>query len=182
MTPSRHDVDDSITAATLDLLRSRGPRAVTIEAVTARSGVAKTTIYRRHRDRREMLTAAMTAMATPQPPGADAAPADRLRWVITHAVDAIDDGIGFGGLAALLTDEDAEFADVFRSILATQRAELEKVIDAGRADGSFRADVDPVALVDAMVGAYVAERARTGQVADDWQNRLFDLFAPLVVR
>lgn len=182
MSPIRRDVDDAIAAATLNLLRSRGPRAVTVEAVTAHSGIAKTTIYRRHRDRRDMLGAALTAMAAPQPLSADAAPADRLRWVITHAVNAIDHGIGFGGLAALLTDEDAEFTEVFRRMLAEQRAELEQVIDAGRADGLFRADVDPVTLVDAMVGAYVAERARTGEIAGDWQDRLFALFQPLVLR
>jgi AcrR family transcriptional regulator len=182
MAPSRHEVDDGIAAATLALLRSRGPRAVTVEAVTARSGIAKTTIYRRHRDRRAMLGTALSAMTAPEPLAAESDPADRLRWVITQAVSIVDDGIGFGGLAALLTDEDAEFTELFRRILAEQRAELESVIDAAGADGSFRAGIDAPTLVDAMVGAYIAERARTGAVAKGWESRLFELFAPMLLR
>ena len=49
MTAQRPSRDERITAAALDLLRTQGPAAVTVEAVAARSGVAKTTIYRRYR-------------------------------------------------------------------------------------------------------------------------------------
>ena len=55
----RREVDAKIAAATLEVLRTRGPRAVTVEAVTAHSGIAKTTIYRRYSDRRDMLAAAL---------------------------------------------------------------------------------------------------------------------------
>jgi hypothetical protein len=54
------------------------------------------------------------------------------------------------------------------------------VLDAGRGDGSFRADIRGATLVDAMVGAVIAERARTGRVANGWEARLFDLFWPTV--
>jgi hypothetical protein len=80
----------------------------------------------------------------------------------------------------LLTDEDPAFTKLFRRIVAKQRAELESVIDAGKADGSFRADVDGATLVDAVVGAHIAERTRTGRVAAGWEGRLFDLFWPTV--
>ena len=105
---------------------------------------------------------------------------DRLRWLIKEAVKTVEVGIGYGGLAALLTDEDPAFTKLFRRILAKQRAELESVIDAGKADGSFRADVDAATLVDAVVGAHIAERTRTGRVAAGWEDRLFDLFWPTV--
>ncbi|AFM15618.1 transcriptional regulator, tetR family [Mycolicibacterium chubuense NBB4] len=176
----RRSVDDGITEATLQLLRAGGPRAVTVEAVAARSGIAKTTIYRRHRDRREMLSAALSRGPSPEPLPARADASARLRWVIEHAVEAVEAGIGFGGFAAMLTDEDPEFTAVFRQILAEQRADLEAVIDACRSDGVFRADVDGATLIDAVVGAYIAERARTGAVADGWDARLFDLFWPVV--
>lgn len=173
MTP-RRDVDRRIADATLELLRTRGPRAVTVEAVTARSGIAKTTIYRRYRDRREMLSAALERLTATEPPGTDTASQERLRWVIEHAVEAVDAGIGFGGFAALLTDEDADFTEVFRRLLGEQRAALESVIQ------DSWAGVDAATLIDAIVGAYTAERARTGSVADGWESRLFDLFWPVV--
>lgn len=176
----RPDVDDGIADATLSLLRTKGPRSVTVEAVAARSGIAKTTIYRRHRDRRDVLTAALSQVTTPEPLAVDARPADRLRWLIHEAVKTIEVGIGFGGLAAMLTDEDPDFTKLFRRILVRQRAELESVIDSAKADGSFRGDVDGATLIDAIVGAHIAERARTGRVAAGWDARLFDLFWPIV--
>jgi AcrR family transcriptional regulator len=153
---------------------------VTVEAVAARSGIAKTTIYRRYRDRRDMLSAALSRVTTPEPLAVQSDAPDRLRWLIREAVKTVEFGIGYGGLAALLTDEDPAFTKLFRRILAKQRAELESVIDAGKADGSFRADVDGATLVDAVVGAHIAERTRTGRVAAGWEGKLFDLFWPTV--
>jgi AcrR family transcriptional regulator len=176
----RQDVDDAIADATLALLRTKGPRSVTVEAVAAHSGVAKTTIYRRYRDRRDMLSAALSRVTTPEPLAARADAPDRLRWLIKEAVKAVEAGIGYGGFAAMLTDEDPDFTKLFRRILAKQRAEVESVIAAGKADGSFRADVDAATLVDAVVGAHIAQRARTGRVARGWERRLFDLFWPTV--
>ncbi|MGZ8714842.1 MAG: TetR/AcrR family transcriptional regulator [Mycobacterium sp.] len=176
----RPDVDDGIADATLALLRTKGPRSVTVEAVAARSGIAKTTIYRRHSDRRDMLAAALSRVTNPEPLAVDAQPADRLRWLIHDAVKTIEVGIGFGGLAAMLTDDDPDFTKLFRRILVRQRAELESVIDAAKADGSFRDDVEGATLVDAIVGAHIAEHARTGRVAAGWEARLFDLFWPIV--
>ena len=114
----RRNVDDDISETTLDLLRAKGPRSVTVEAVAARSGIAKTTIYRRHRDRRDMLSLALSQVSAPEPLPSDTDAADRLRWLIKHAVSAVEAGIGFGGFAALLTDEDPEFTALFRQILA----------------------------------------------------------------
>ena len=54
------------------------------------------------------------------------------------------------------------------------------MIDAAKTDGSFMTDVDGATLVDAMVGAHIAERARRGRVATGWEARLFDLFRPIV--
>ena len=176
------NVEERIRDSTLHLLRTGGPRSVTVEAVTAHSGIAKTTIYRRYRDRRDMLAAALSGLAAVTPLDSTTSPPDRLRWVIEHAVDAVEDGVGLGGVAAMLTEDDPEFTTLFRQILVRQRSQLTKAIEAGKADGSMRADVDGPTLVDAIVGAYIAESARTGRIARGWQERLFKLFWPAVQR
>src|SRR5215468_4276571 len=51
--------DEAILEATRALLAEDGVRGLTIEGVAARSGVAKTTIYRRWRDRDELALAAV---------------------------------------------------------------------------------------------------------------------------
>jgi AcrR family transcriptional regulator len=178
--PQQRRVDDGIAESTLHLLRTRGPRAVTVEAVAAHSGIAKTTIYRRHPNRRDMLSSALSRVASPSQIDAQTEAPDRLRWLIDHAVETIEDGIGLGGLAAMLTDDDPEFTTLFRQMLIDQRGELAGAIETAKADGSMRSDVDAETLIDAVVGAYIAEHARTGTIAEGWQERLFNLLWPAV--
>ena len=54
-------------------------------------------------------------------------------------------------------------------LLIDQRAKLAAAIDPSKADGSMRGDIDTSALIDAVVGAYIAEHARTGSIADGWK-------------
>jgi AcrR family transcriptional regulator len=178
--PQQRRVEDDIAESTLHLLRTKGPRAVTVEAVAANSGIAKTTIYRRHPNRRDMLSSALSRVASPTPLDPRTEAPERLRWLIDHAVETIEDGIGLGGLAAMLTDDDPEFATLFRQILVEQRRKLAAVIDTAKADGTMRGDIDTATLIDAVVGAYIAEHARTAEVADGWRERLFRLFWPTV--
>lgn len=173
-------VEDRIALSTLQLLRTGGPRAVTMEAVAADSGVAKTTIYRRHRDRRDLLTTTLSGLATPEPLDRALDPPDRLRWIIDRAIEIVEHGVGLGGVAAMLTDEDSEFSALFRNILRDRRRHLSAEIDACKADGSIRDDVDAATLIDAIVGAYLTEYARSGEVAAGWSARLFDLLWPAV--
>lgn len=102
--------------------------------------------------------------------------------MITEALRAVDRGIGFGGLAALLTDEDPEFTAAFRSQLTDQRREFMPLISAGIAAGDIRADVDLDTLIDAVVGIYVCERARTGRTAPGTVDRAMALMLPAIVR
>ena len=80
-------------------------------------------------------------------------------------------------MVSLLTEDDPEFSTLFRQILVDHRAKLVNVIDACKADGIMRVDIDPETLIDAIVGTYIAERAREGQVGDDWEDRLFAVLA-----
>ncbi|MBD0323818.1 MAG: TetR/AcrR family transcriptional regulator [Aldersonia sp.] len=162
--------DERITAATLELLRSKGPRAVTVEAVSARSGVAKTTIYRRYRDRNEVLTAAMSSVARPAPPDDTSSLLPILEWVVAQSRHAIDGGIGVGGLAALLTDEDPEFTELMRQLLAQHRRNLADVLKSAMRTHDLRADIDVETVLDAIVGAYMSERARSGGVRRMWSR------------
>src|SRR5690242_10745359 len=116
MAPQRR-VDEGIAESSLHLLRTGGPRAVTVEAVAGHSGIAKTTIYRRHPNRRDMLSSALSRVASPAPLDPRTEAADQLRWLIDHAVETVEHGIGLGGFAAMLTEDDPEFTAVFRQIL-----------------------------------------------------------------
>ncbi|MET0992800.1 MAG: hypothetical protein ABWY20_01390 [Mycobacterium sp.] len=56
----------------------------------------------------------------------------------------------------MLTDEDPEFSEVFRAIIATYREPAVAVLDVDHGDGN--------AVVDMIVGSYVAEFACVGRL------------------
>ncbi|WP_232374916.1 TetR/AcrR family transcriptional regulator [Mycolicibacterium mengxianglii] len=160
-------VDARILDAALELLRSGGPRAVTMQAVSESTGIAKTTIYRRHRDRRALLNDALQRLAQQPPIDPRASREQRLKWAIRQSIDVIANGIGVGGFAALLTNEDPEFSEVFRTMLVDYR---EQAVAAMAADAP---DLDTI--VDMVVGSYIAEFARNGTVDPSWGDRIFAL-------
>ena len=172
-----HRRDAMITAAVLDLLRTKGPKAVNVEAVAAHAGVAKTTIYRRYRNREEMIAAALTSLTSPPPPPEQPTPEALLQWLIEQSVNAIEGGIGLGGIAALLTDEVTTFTELIRALLVEHRAALARELHDA-ADPAELRDLDIETLLDCIVGAYLAERARRGTVEPGWTQRVLHCLRP----
>jgi AcrR family transcriptional regulator len=173
-----HRRDAMISEAVLDLLRTKGPSAVNVEAVAAHAGVAKTTVYRRYRNREEMTAAALSSLTSPPPPPDQSAPQAILQWLIEQSVNAIEGGIGVGGVAALLTDEDTTFTELIRALLVEHRAVLASEIDNAADRGQLRNDLDIDTLLDCIVGAYLAERARRGTVEPGWSQRVLHSLWP----
>ncbi|MFD4351192.1 helix-turn-helix domain-containing protein [Nocardia sp. NPDC058518] len=169
--------DERITATTMELLRARGPRAVTVEAVAAESGVAKTTIYRRYRDRSDMLAAALVSVAKPELPPTNATAEAVLEWVVGQSQHAIEGGIGAGGAAALLAEDDLESTELIRSLLMQHRRALAEALDRILSD-ELRQQLDVDTVLDCIVGAYLAERARSGEVRPGWQERVLRTIRP----
>jgi AcrR family transcriptional regulator len=72
--------------AALELLREHGVRGVTIEAVSAHSGIAKTTLYRQFADRDELFFAAIESMkSNDEIPVQGGVVADVERWLLAFA-------------------------------------------------------------------------------------------------
>ena len=152
--PRRADVDDRILEAAGALLRERGPGAVHIDAVATRSGVARTTIYRRYSDRRDLLAAALARLTDSgaAPVGSDVQ--EKLRQVLVRVRAVIDTGVGRGGIAAVITDADAEFTQALRVALAGHLQPLMQVDEPPTPSrGCSAADVDPDALMNLAFGS-----------------------------
>jgi TetR/AcrR family transcriptional regulator, regulator of autoinduction and epiphytic fitness len=81
----------AILAAAAALLSEGGIRRVTIEAVTARSGVARSTLYRHFPNSGELLAAAFQELLPPiQAPPASDPPRDRLLQLVLDQADQIE--------------------------------------------------------------------------------------------
>ena len=84
-------------------------------------------------------------------------------------------------MAALLTDEDTSFTALIRALLVEHRAALATVVEDAAAAGQLRADLDVDTMLDCIVGAYLAERARRGNVRPGWAQRILRALWPAVV-
>jgi AcrR family transcriptional regulator len=173
--PRSPEIDARLVDATLSLLREAGPEAVNIQAVAERSGIAKTTIYRRYRNRDLLLRAAIESAVTPpsSPPSADVR--DRLTWALRQVREILGEVLGPGGVAALLEDREPGFAGLVRKALDPYNDALVALINADAAAGRLRSELDADAVVSLLMGCYLGELLRRGVVTDDWLSRCVEL-------
>ncbi|WP_009476071.1 TetR/AcrR family transcriptional regulator [Rhodococcus sp. JVH1] len=169
-----------INAATLELLRTKGPHRVTIEAVSERSGVAKTTIYRHYQDRAEMLRAALTvAVEETAPEIPSELPIRRqLLWMFDDTRRTVEEHAGRGMIAAVLTNQDPEFTELFREVTAAHRRTMIDVLEAAIEAGALPTGLDTDMTISTILGAYLAELLRHGTVEQTWAQRLLDTLWP----
>ena len=176
-----HDVDARIEHAALAILRSRGPLAVTMEAVAAESGIAKTTIYRRF-DNREALLRSIVSTATQVvaiPEGLTAY--ETLRWYLGQARDTIEFMVGRGAVAAILIDEDHQFTTLLLEMVRTRSQPLRENLRARCEAGELRRDLDIELTISVLLGTFVAESIR-GRVTDSaWGDEVLRMLWPALV-
>lgn len=169
--PRQHATDQRITEAALALLREAGPQAVTMAAVASRSGVARTTLYRRHRDRRDLLRASLSTVTDRDAPPAALGVEDKLRWVLARTQEILEHGVGIGGVSAVLVDSDPEFSAALRDSLNRSLDAVRDDLAADAAAGRLDAALDAEVVVDLVLGAYLAEVLRHGHVRRVWKER-----------
>jgi len=174
----RAGVDSRIHTAALEILRSRGPAAVSVESVAAASGVAKTTIYRRYDNREVLLAAAVESATRPISVPDDLQARDTIRWVLQHARDRIDVVIGRGTLAAIVSGDEphltALLLGLVRASLDPLRAKLHEHVDRGE----LRADLDVELAITVIMGAVISEVIRGRATDDAWVEKVLVLLWP----
>jgi len=171
-------VDGRIEASALAILRSRGPQAVTIEAVAAESGVAKTTIYRRF-DNREDLLRAVVSSATRVVDIPDGLTAyETLHWYLGEARSTIEFIVGRGAVAAIIVDDDPQFTKLLLELVRMRSKPLRETLRERAANGELRADLDIELLISVLLGTFVAESIRGRIAQDGWADEVLHLLWP----
>lgn len=173
--PRQADLDRRISDAVLALLRERGPGAVTMEGVAARAGIAKTSIYRRHPNRSELITSVLKeAIGKPQVP-LEGTVREKIRIALGQAWRQMTDVLGPGGLAAIVGNTDPEFTGLFRAALRPYDKALVARIRDDVGAGRLREDLDADGVVSLMFGAYLGELIRRGRVSSGWLDRSMEM-------
>jgi AcrR family transcriptional regulator len=176
-TPRRQDrrverSREAILEATRELLGEEGGvGALTVEAVAARSGVAKTTIYRRWRDKWELaLDAVMIDML---PRFTDPVDVGDTRKELITFVDSVTklwssspDGPAMQGLVSEIATQ-PELARVYREqVVEPRREQLRPVIERGIARRDLRPDTDLRLLHELLVGPILYRLLLSGPPLD----------------
>lgn len=172
--------DERLLAATMDLLRTSGVRAVTIEAVAAHSGIAKTTIYRRFADRMELLKAALDHTLPEPTLPQESDPRLGLTHALADMVHTIEQHIGTS-LAEMVAAEDAPAALMVRDRVLLPRWRLiAAALQRWQAAGAVRADLDVELTVASALGAVGVTYADRGHFPPGWPERYVEYLWPLL--
>lgn len=171
---------ETVLAAARDLLIEGGPGAVTVDAVVARSGVAKSTIYRHWPSRDDLLLSVLEAHApnmAPAPPdlGFEAA----LRLMARQAGTMFADPEWARMLPALIMLKRHEdgLAHLDRELHETQMRVAVDVFDRGVAEGILPPDYEADDMVAQIVGPMIFALIQGSITIDDaYCERIVDRF------
>jgi AcrR family transcriptional regulator len=178
--PRRTETDEQIVRATQELIREHGPESVNVAAVSSRSGVARTTIYRRYQDRQALLTAALQPITERHSPPEELSVPQKVDWVLARTEDVLGKEIGPGGVASVIANTDPEFSSALRRSLERGLEPLLAQIAADVATGELVADADPDLLLNLIIGSYLAESLRRGTPGARWRKQTAALLSRLM--
>ena len=187
--PRSQEAHEAILAATVELLAAEGILGTSMEAVAAKAGVAKTTVYRRWATKEELIVEAVTLIAPPGPPDDTGSFAGDLALLAREQIGrmsgtgvplvaprVIADSLGHPELHRLLNER---LIEPVRSVLA---ALVRRAIERGE----MRADTDVEIAVDVLHGVVIYNVLISGGQIHQLPDRaarlaslLLDAFAPV---
>jgi AcrR family transcriptional regulator len=137
--PRREGADEEILTAARELLADRGYRDFTVDAVSERTGIAKTTIYRRWPSKGALVAALI-------PPPAESRDAAAI---LRETAEVL----------ALLAEPDAEALEVLQAVLEPRRRLLAEALGSElAADRAVGALLSRMLIAREPVTAELAER------------------------
>jgi AcrR family transcriptional regulator len=168
----RERSDTAILTAARELLGETGVRGLTIEAVAARSGVAKTTIYRRWRDKDELALAAVwddlvSSLGAPRDVGDTQA---ELRAFIEPVIGVLRSPVMNTAIRGLTSEiaENPELSRTYRDQIVEPRVEqLRDIVARGVARGDLVPDTDVRLAHELLLGPVFYRLLYSGRPLDD---------------
>jgi AcrR family transcriptional regulator len=154
---------EAILKATLELLAEKGFRATSMDAVAARAGVSKATIYRRWKSKEELVEELLEALVALVQPIDTGNPREDLlatgRAVTATAAPGMKLLMALAGEAVV----NPEFGEVFRAkLVAPRKAQIRGFLERAVETGELRDDADLDFFADLALGTII------------WRNQLAD--------
>jgi AcrR family transcriptional regulator len=175
--PKDPEADRLILETTHRLLRELGYDRLTIDAVAREAGVARTTVYRRYRDKADLVSAAIQTLRAP---AKRSATGDARVDLISH-LEAVRRNYGISLAGTLLMEEpyNPRLLALFRErMVAPQRRIVAETIAEGIERGQVRPDVDVERILDLLLGAFFAAVFAEGRPGPAWSEQIVDAVWP----
>lgn len=170
-----------ILEAVLDELGAVGYGALTIEAVAARAGVGKSTIYRHWRGKLELVEDAFrTLKATVEAP-AQGTLRDKVVGMLAQVAMVVKESTYSACMPALIeaAERDPQVREFHCRFSAERRDVMVGLLRDGVEGGELPPDTDPEILADALVGPILLRRLMLHQPFDpDLVPHLVDQLLP----
>jgi TetR/AcrR family transcriptional regulator of autoinduction and epiphytic fitness len=149
-----------VLEATVALIAEAGYGAVTIEAVAARSGVAKSTIYRHWPSRLELINDAFHELKPAVPVPTEGTVRDRLIAFLEHVARNIGTSTWSACLPALITaaEHDPDARALHCRLTEAGRQSLVDLLAEGVGNGELPAGLDLELLAEALFGPILIRR------------------------
>ena len=174
--PRDRDVDDRILLAAFEQLVRVGYGGLSIEAVAAEAGVAKTSVYRRYPTKRDLVIAALREETPFEPLPANLTAHEALEGFVRQAIHALIDSGAVRILGSLLVEDQREpgLLDVFRErVLGPRRGLVVAMLQRGVERGEIRPDIDPLVVTEMVAGAVFGHHVILGlEGTDAWVDSL----------
>ncbi len=157
-----------VREAALALLAENGYSALSVEAVAARSGVAKSTIYRHWPNAAALIVDTMKALnqqprvaRESAPPGVSAR--ERIRAILLHLCESMGDSEVSRALPGLIEGaaRDPHLAELLHADNDRRRATLRRLVEEANEAGEVQPPVDPEYAALVMVGTFLYRRIAT---------------------
>lgn len=158
-----------ILKAAVDELAVVGYGGVTIEAVAARAGVGKSTIYRHWHDKLALIADAFETFHEEMVPDLSVlSPREAVELLLEHVAEVVVDSTFSRCIPALIegAERDARVREFHHRYAADRRQALIDLVARGIRQGDFRADLDPELATSALLGTIFYRRLMTGQPFD----------------
>jgi AcrR family transcriptional regulator len=135
---------EAVLGATLDLLAEVGVGGVTVERIAERSGVARSTIYRRWPDQTRLYLEAFERIVRRPLPSPRGDLELELEQYLDDYASRLNDPTYFSVLIALLEMgwRDEQFARAQREFFDERRSRAAEIVRAGMQAGTVRPDID----------------------------------------
>ena len=155
----REATDRKIMQATLQIATSRGIGAVTIEEVARRSGVAKTTIYRRYRNTGDLLHKIQIETSSTFEVDDLAPTRSDLHCLLDRVAAAFNGEIGLKAVGLVLSSDNDYVKGLANQVIAPAEQRFCDYMRRGVEAGVFKHGLDMEFLFSTVLGSMLAYKA-----------------------